>query len=132
MRHENLIVLIGNVGTKPELTQHGDTKITKFSLATTRKWKEKSGDLKEKTTWHQIVCFGKNAEYANEYISKGAQCFIKGEQDNYVFDKDDGSKGYGAQVIANTLSADKYEKKVVNQSTPVSNTPEFPEITQNA
>lgn len=112
MQHENVLILIGRVGNTPEFKNHNGTKVTKFTLATTRKWKDKdSGEIKEKTIWHNIVCFGAQADYARDYVVKGAECYVNGEQDNYVFVKDDDTKVYGSQVNASKVSANRFEKK---------------------
>lgn len=131
MRSENIIILIGRVGKTPDYKVHGDTKVCEFSLATTKTWKDKKNndELKEKTTWHNIVCFGSNAEYARDYVKSGAECYVNGEQDNYTFKKNDGETGYGSQVIASKVSANKYEKKPddgKSTSNPPTPNPEFP------
>lgn len=131
MQNENIIILIGQVGNTPEYKNHNGTKVAKFPLATTNKWKDKkTNEIKEKTTWHNIVAFGFHADYVRDYVVKGAQTYVNGSQDNFVFEKEDGEKIYGHQVVVNRVSADRYEKKPdknnnSNNSTPP---PEFPDI----
>src|SRR3989304_2867462 len=75
----NKVMLIGNLGKDPELkyTQGGQAVVT-FSLATTRKWKDKEGGDKEDTQWPNIQAWGRTAEVANQYLKKGRQVFIEG------------------------------------------------------
>lgn len=94
----NKIILIGNVGNDPELNYTGSgTAVAKFSLATTEKWKDQSGEKKEKTNWHRCVVFGKRAEVIGEYVRKGSQLYIEGSMEYGSYDKD-GVTMYTADV----------------------------------
>lgn len=79
MASVNKVVLIGNLGRDPEMRYlpSGDPVAT-FSLATTESWKDKSGQKKEETQWHQIEVFGKTAEIVRDYCTKGKQIYIEG------------------------------------------------------
>lgn len=76
----NKALLIGNLTADPDvkIIGHGQV-ITKFSLATNEKWKDKAGELCERTEFHRIVCFGKVAEIAEKYLKKGQKVFIEGK-----------------------------------------------------
>ncbi|MBK8793706.1 MAG: single-stranded DNA-binding protein [Holophaga sp.] len=75
----NKVILIGNLGRDPELkmTPNGQA-LARFSLATTETWKTPQGEKKEKTEWHRIVVWGKQAEIAEKYLRKGKQIMIEG------------------------------------------------------
>jgi len=75
----NKVILIGNLGRDPELkmTPNGQA-LARFSLATTETWKTPTGEKKEKTEWHRIVVWGKQAEIAEKYLRKGKQIMIEG------------------------------------------------------
>ena len=75
----NRVILIGNLGKDPEIryTQGGDP-IANFSLATNEVWTDKSGQKQERTEWHQVEIFGKAAQVARDYLSKGRQVYIEG------------------------------------------------------
>jgi single-strand DNA-binding protein len=75
----NKVILIGNLGRDPELkmTPSGQA-LARFSLATTETWKTPQGEKKEKTEWHRIVVWGKQAEIAEKYLRKGKQIMIEG------------------------------------------------------
>jgi len=85
----NKVVLIGNLGKDPDITysQSGLT-IAKFSLATTESKKNTAGNWEEKTSWHSIVLFGKTAEAAGQYLTKGSQVYIEGSIDYQEWEKD--------------------------------------------
>jgi len=96
----NLVILIGNLGSDPEVTYTpGGMAIAKISLATSEKWKDKtSGEKKEKTEWHRIVAFGRLAEVCGEYLSKGKKISCTGSIQYSSWDKEDGSKGYATDI----------------------------------
>ncbi len=100
MASVNKAILIGNLGRDPEMryTPNG-TAVTKFSIATSEKFKDKSGELQERTTWHRIVAWGRHAEVANEYLSKGSPVYIEGRIDNSSYEDKDGNKRYTSEVV---------------------------------
>jgi single-strand DNA-binding protein len=75
----NRVILIGNLGKDPEIryTQAGEP-IANFSLATNEAWTDKSGQKQERTEWHRVEIFGKAAQVARDYLSKGRQVYIEG------------------------------------------------------
>jgi single-strand DNA-binding protein len=74
------ITLIGNLGRDPELSYTpGGQAITRFSVATNRRWTDKaSGERKEETTWVNCTAFDRLAETCNTYLRKGSKVFIEG------------------------------------------------------
>ncbi len=97
----NLAILIGNLGRDPELryTPNGQAVAT-FSLATTEKWRDKDGQLSDKTVWHNIVCWGKQAEIVNQYLKKGSPIYIEGRIQNRSYDDKDGNRKYISEIVA--------------------------------
>jgi single-strand DNA-binding protein len=76
----NKVILVGFVGKDPETRAFADgSGVTNFSLATSEKYKDKSGEWKEITEWHRIGCFGKLSEIASKLVSKGSQVYIEGK-----------------------------------------------------
>lgn len=75
----NKVILEGYIGKDPTMnrTQLGSS-IANISLATTEKWKDKSGEYKTKTDWHKLVAFGKTAEIIEKYLVKGSQIVVVG------------------------------------------------------
>jgi single-strand DNA-binding protein len=75
----NKITVVGYLGRAPELRYTPDgTPVSNFSVATTERRKDKSGELQETTTWFQVALFGRRAEVANEYLSKGSHVWLEG------------------------------------------------------
>jgi single-strand DNA-binding protein len=80
MAYMNKVMLIGNVGRDPEIrmTTTGTKKVS-FSLATSQKYKDAAGEYKDKTQWHNIVCWGKLGDLVEKMVFKGSSLFIEGE-----------------------------------------------------
>jgi single-strand DNA-binding protein len=97
----NKVFLIGNLGRDPEVrsTPSGQP-VASFSVATSRRWKDRDGNRQEQTEWHNVVCWGKLAEVAGQYLTKGKQVFIEGRlQTRSWDDKNSGEKRYKTEVI---------------------------------
>lgn len=97
----NKVILVGNLGRDPEVrsTPSGQP-VASFTLATSRKWKDKSGQRQEQTEWHQIVVWGRQAEVAGQYLTKGKQIYLEGRlQTRSWDDKNSGEKRYRTEVI---------------------------------
>ena len=95
----NKVILIGNLGRDPELrhTQDG-TAVANLSLATTEKWKDRnSGEQQEKTEWHRLNVWGKQAEIAAEYLTKGRQIYVEGALQTRKWEKD-GVERYTTEI----------------------------------
>ena len=83
----NKVILVGNLGRDAELRYTpGGAAIAKFSLATTEKWTDKAGGAQERTEWHNIDLWGKQAETLAEYLTKGKQVYVEGrlQSDEYT------------------------------------------------
>ena len=99
----NKVILIGNLGSDPEMryTASG-TAVCKFSLATSRKFTGKDGQKQEKTEWHRIVTWTKLAEICGQYLSKGKQVIIEGRIEYGSYEKD-GVKHYTTDIVAENM-----------------------------
>ena len=105
MASVNKAILIGNLGKDPELryTPAGVAVCT-FSLATTEKWRDKnSNEMKESTTWHNIVLWRRQAEVAKEYLSKGSPVYIEGRIQTRSYDDKDGNKKWITEIVGDRL-----------------------------
>jgi single-strand DNA-binding protein len=83
----NKVILVGNLGRDAELRYTpGGAAVAKFSLATTERWTDKSGGQQERTEWHNIDIWGKQAETLTEYLRKGKQVYVEGrlQTDEYT------------------------------------------------
>ena len=102
----NKVILIGNLGRDPELryTQSGQA-VANFSLATSESWKDKnSGERKESTEWHRITTWGKTAELASQYLSKGRTVYVEGRLQTREYEDKDGIKRKVTEVVANNVT----------------------------
>jgi single-strand DNA-binding protein len=100
----NKVILIGNLGRDPELryTPQGRA-VVNFSLATTERWTSKSGEKQERTEWHKIVLWGRQAEVANQYLKKGSPCYIEGRITTRSWEDKDKVKRYTTEIEGLTL-----------------------------
>jgi single-strand DNA-binding protein len=101
----NKVILIGNLGRDPELrsTPSGQT-LAKFSLATTRRWRDRDGNRQEQTEWHNIVVWGRQAEIAGQYLTRGRQVYVEGRlQTDSWEDKTHGDKRYRTEIICDNF-----------------------------
>ena len=100
----NKVLLIGNLGKDPELRYTPDgLAILKFPIATSEYFNDKSGNKSEKTTWHNIVAFGKMGQTLANYLNKGKQVFVEGRINNRSYDDKDGNKKYISEIIATNI-----------------------------
>jgi single-strand DNA-binding protein len=104
MASVNKVILIGNLGRDPEVRfTQGGTPVANFTMATTERWNDPSGEKKEKTEWHKIVVWGKQAEIAGEYLKKGRSVYIEGSLQTREWTDRDGNKRYTTEVKAQTM-----------------------------
>jgi single-strand DNA-binding protein len=104
-RGVNKVILIGNVGTDPELkyTTNG-TAVSNFSVATNETWMDKNtNERQEKTEWHRIVAWGRLAEICNQYLKKGSKVYIEGRLQTRSWEGQDGQKRYTTEIVAGEM-----------------------------
>ncbi|MFW6092988.1 MAG: single-stranded DNA-binding protein [Pseudomonadota bacterium] len=100
----NKVILIGNLGADPETrySQAGNA-VTRLRLATSESWRDRqTGEQQERTEWHNVVCFGRLAEIAGEYLRKGSKVYIEGGLSTSSWEQD-GQKRYRTEVIARDM-----------------------------
>jgi len=103
-RGVNKVILVGNLGKDPELSYlPSGQSVAKFSLATSRSYKDKSGELKEETEWHNIVAWGKLGEICAQYLSKGRQAYIEGRIQSRTWEGKDGNKRTSVDIVASDV-----------------------------
>jgi len=99
------VMLIGNLGRDPEVKygQQGRA-IAQFSVATTERWKDKSGELQEHTEWFAVKAFGRRAEIAGENLHKGSRVYLEGRKRTESWDdKQTGGKHYRDLVYVDRI-----------------------------
>ena len=102
----NKVELIGNLGADPEVkAMPSGGNVVNLRLATTRRWKDrKSGDRKEATEWHRVVCFNRTADIAAQYLKKGSQVYIEGRLQTRKWQAQDGTDRYSTEVVVNSFT----------------------------
>lgn len=103
MSSVNKVILIGHLGKDPDVkyTTAGDA-VANISIATTEKWKNKAGEQQEKTEWHRLVLFGRKAEIAEKYLSKGKKAYFEGRLQTRKYEKD-GVTHYSTEIVVDSL-----------------------------
>ena len=97
----NKVILIGNLGRDPEVryTQNG-LAVANFTLATNEAWTDKGGEKQERTEWHRIVVWGKQAEIVREHLAKGKQVYVEGSLQTRQWDDREGNKRQTTEIKA--------------------------------
>jgi single-strand DNA-binding protein len=104
-RGVNKVILIGNLGSDPELryTPSGSA-VANVNLATTETWRDKaSGDLQDRTEWHHIVFFNRLAEIVGEYLRKGSKVYVEGSLRTRKWQDKNGVERHTTEIIANEM-----------------------------
>ena len=96
----NKVILVGNLGDDPEARSlNNGGEVVNLRVATSEQWKDKDGQRQERTEWHNIVVWGKQAETCGQYLAKGRQVFIEGSIRTRQYDDKEGNKRYITEVI---------------------------------
>src|SRR5580658_6491996 len=100
----NKVILVGRLGQNPEVryTPSG-AAVANFSVATNESWTDKSGQRQERTEWHKVVVWGKQAELCGQYLAKGRQVYLEGRLQTRQWQDKDGQTKYTTEVQAQTV-----------------------------
>jgi single-strand DNA-binding protein len=100
----NKCMIIGNLGRDPEMryTPSGQA-VTQFTVAVNRNYKDQQGERQEETEWFRVVAWGQQAEFAAEYLRKGAKVYVEGRIQTRQWEGQDGQKRYTTELVANTI-----------------------------
>lgn len=103
-RGVNKVILIGNLGADPEAkTFDSGNSVTNLRVATSESWKDKSGEIQERTEWHRVSFFGRLGEIAAEYLRKGSKIYIEGSIRTRKWEADDGTDRYSTEIIGREM-----------------------------
>ena len=95
----NKVILVGNLGRDAELRYTpGGAAVATLNLATTEVWNDRNNQKQEKTEWHRVVLWGKQAESLQEYLTKGKQIYVEGRLQTRQWDDKDGNKRYTTEI----------------------------------
>ena len=113
----NKIIVIGNLGTDPEMryTANGNA-VTSFNLATSRSYTAADGERKQETERFRVVSWNQLAEHVSEYLSKGRRAYVEGRLHSDRWEGQDGQTRFTNEIIANTvLFLDRATDSSINQ-----------------
>lgn len=108
----NKVMLIGNVGKDPEVRYlengnsapgAGNAKVATFTLATTERYRDRSGELRENTEWHNIVAWRNSADVAEKFIRKGTQIYVEGRLRTRSWTDQTGNKRFTTEIVVDNL-----------------------------
>src|SRR5204862_2832892 len=101
----NKVILVGNLGRDAELRYTpGGAAVATLNLATTEVWNDRNNQRQEKTEWHRVVLWGKQAESLQEYLTKGKQIYVEGRLQTRQWDDKDGNKRYTTEIKADRIT----------------------------
>jgi single-strand DNA-binding protein len=103
-RSLNKVMLIGNVGSEPEIrTTGGGTKLAKVSLATNRVFNDRSGQKQERTEWHRLTFWDRLAELVEQYVKKGDRIYVEGRIEYSQTEDDKGNTKFWTDIVVNEM-----------------------------
>ena len=115
----NKVVLVGRLGQDPEYKELNSGALAKLNVATTERYKDKYGDKKEETQWHNVVVWGKLAKNCTTFLSKGSQVYIEGVIKYKTYEDNNGVKKYFTEITGREIqfldSKPKQENKIQHQ-----------------
>jgi len=125
----NKVILLGNLGRDPEIRSlQSGNKMALFSLATSKRWKDKATqEQKDKTSWHNVVIFGDGlVNIVEQYVKKGSKVYVEGELQTRKWQDQDGKDRYSTEVVLqgyncnltllDTKGANQQSNSIENQS----------------
>ena len=97
--------MIGHTGNDPEVRylNNEQGKVASFRLATTERYKDRNGDVKENTEWHQIVSWGKMADIVEKFVKKGSQLYVEGKITTRKWTDKDGNDRFTTEIRADGI-----------------------------
>ena len=107
----NKVMLIGNVGNDPEIryldsnpqSPQGNAKVASFRLATTERYRDRNGETRENTEWHNIVAWRSNADLVERFVHKGSQIYVEGKLRTRQWTDQTGNKRYTTEINADVI-----------------------------
>jgi single-strand DNA-binding protein len=100
----NKVILVGRLGADPEIKTVGSGQtVARLSLATSENWTGKDGQKQERTEWHRIVVWGRQAENCGKHLSKGRQVYVEGRLQTRSWEDPQGQKKYSTEIVASTV-----------------------------
>lgn len=100
----NKVILVGRLGADPELKAVGNGQnVARLSVATSENWMDKNGQKQERTEWHRVVVWGRQAENCAKHLAKGRQVYVEGRLQTRSWEDQQGQKKYSTEIVASTV-----------------------------
>jgi single-strand DNA-binding protein len=100
----NKAILVGNLGRDPEMrTTQSGSQVANFTVATSERFTDQSGQKQDRTEWHNVVAWGRLAEICGQYLRKGKQVYIEGRIQTRKWEDKNGQTRYTTEVVALTM-----------------------------
>jgi single-strand DNA-binding protein len=112
----NKVIILGRLGADPDVKfmPSGDA-VANLSVATSQTWKDKTtGEKKEKTEWHRVVFFKRQAEVAKDYLKKGREVYVEGKLETRKWQDQAGNDRYTTEIIGDVLQMVGPRDPVIN------------------
>lgn len=104
MASVNKVIIIGNLGADPEVrVTGGGQSVATLNIATNERWIDKSGQKTERTEWHRVIVWGKQAELCKEYLTKGRPLYVEGRLQTREWTDKTGNKRYTTEIVAQRI-----------------------------
>ena len=102
----NNVLLIGNLGVDPEkINLESGKSLTKCRMATNESYRDNNGELIKETQWHNLVAWGKTADYMHDTLQQGSEVAVNGKIINRTYEDKDGQKKYISEIVVNEFLA---------------------------
>lgn len=106
MASMNKALILGNLGANPEMrSTGGGQSVATLNVATNEAWTDKQGQRQERTEWHKVVVWGKQAEFCGQYLTKGSTVFVEGRIQTRSWEDQTGNKRYTTEIVATSVQA---------------------------
>ena len=129
----NRVFLLGNVGKEPEIRDSQSGKFATLTLATTDKGftKQDGTQVPERTEWHNLVIFGKQAEVVEKYVGKGMRLYVEGKLRTRKYTARDNTEKYVTEIVVDTFEMLSSKKEASNPAVPFENQVRYQQNPQN-
>ena len=114
----NRAIFCGNAAADPEVKEINGKKAASFRIGITEKYKDTSNQMQEKTEWINVIAWGKTAEVAEKYVTKGSTVFVEGKLQNRQWNDQNGNKRYVCEVVATNIQAERRRSSRTNEDMP--------------
>ncbi len=104
MASVNKVIILGNLGNDPEVRYTSDERaIANISIATSSRYKDRSGEFKENTEWHRVIFFNRLAEVVRDYLKKGQSVYVEGKLQTRKWQDQNGQDKYTTEIVADNM-----------------------------